>query len=257
LTGPPGADTISDGRVSQQNFDGEPEMRTTTGKKRGRPRDAGLPARRRDQIIGVATRVFAERGYASTDLQVIADRLAVGKGTLYRYFPSKRELFLACVGAGMQRLGAAVDAAARPVGDLIEKLGAAFRASVRFFEDEPDMVELLVQERAALGDDRKRSVFFDYREATKETWQAIFRRLIADGRVRPLDPAAVTEAIADLLYGMVFTVRFAGPRKRADARARDMLGIVLHGILTERERRAGAPGSLLLPAERPARARGR
>ena len=60
--------------------------------------------RRQEEILDVAARVFAERGFPGTDVQEIADELEVGKGTIYRYFPTKRKLFLAAVDRAMRRL---------------------------------------------------------------------------------------------------------------------------------------------------------
>jgi AcrR family transcriptional regulator len=60
-------------------------------KRRGRPRDETLVRRRREEILAAATRIFAQLGYRNTDVQIVADQLKVGKGTVYRYFPSKRE----------------------------------------------------------------------------------------------------------------------------------------------------------------------
>ena len=78
----------------------------------GRPPDAELQERRRAEILDTATAVFAENGFAAADVQEIADKTGVGKGTIYRYFPSKEELFLAAVDHGMRNLKLAVDAAA-------------------------------------------------------------------------------------------------------------------------------------------------
>ena len=59
-------------------------------------RAAKLPAdARRQQVLDAAIRVFAERGYAGASTQAIAASIGVGEPTIYRYFPSKRELFLA------------------------------------------------------------------------------------------------------------------------------------------------------------------
>ncbi|HTU21094.1 MAG TPA: helix-turn-helix domain-containing protein, partial [Gemmataceae bacterium] len=54
--------------------------------------DSGHRARREEQILEAAMQLFAEHGYSDTDTQLLADKLQVGKGTLYRYFRSKREL---------------------------------------------------------------------------------------------------------------------------------------------------------------------
>ena len=55
---------------------------------RGRPADPELPGRRREQILSAATAFFAAAGYAEADLAAVAHKLEVGKGTLYRSFPT-------------------------------------------------------------------------------------------------------------------------------------------------------------------------
>jgi AcrR family transcriptional regulator len=66
------------------------------GVKNGRrAADPERRQRRHAALLEAAARLFARYGYADTDLQVLADTLHAGKGTLYLSFPSKRELFLA------------------------------------------------------------------------------------------------------------------------------------------------------------------
>jgi AcrR family transcriptional regulator len=52
---------------------------------------------RRDAIIAIGEASFAENGYAATSMSAIAARLGGSKGTLYNYFKSKEELFIAIV----------------------------------------------------------------------------------------------------------------------------------------------------------------
>jgi AcrR family transcriptional regulator len=52
---------------------------------------------RRDAIITIAREAFAADGYAGTSMSSIAARLGGSKGTLYTYFKSKEELFIAVV----------------------------------------------------------------------------------------------------------------------------------------------------------------
>jgi AcrR family transcriptional regulator len=49
------------------------------------------------EIIAAALEVFAERGFAATRLDDIAERAGVTRGTLYLYFRSKEDLFKAMV----------------------------------------------------------------------------------------------------------------------------------------------------------------
>src|SRR5436190_20989758 len=77
---------------------------TTVPKRLGRPPNEELQAIRREEILDSAVKLFAEKGFTDADTQELANRLEVAKGTIYRYFPSKQELFFAAVGRGTQQL---------------------------------------------------------------------------------------------------------------------------------------------------------
>jgi len=53
--------------------------------------------RKRAQILEAASRMFARRVYHLVSMEEVARVARVGKGTLYRYFPSKEDLYLAIV----------------------------------------------------------------------------------------------------------------------------------------------------------------
>jgi AcrR family transcriptional regulator len=175
----------------------------------GRPRDPSLAARRHDEILGAAAKLFAERGYAATDLQIVADALGVGKGTLYRYFPSKEQLFLAAVDRGMRKMRECVDAARTAVSDPLDQIVEAMAAYLGFFDEHPELAELLIQERAVFRD-RKKPTYFEHREANVGRWRDLFAGLIADGRVRKMSVEQITNVFSNLGYGTMFTNFFAG-----------------------------------------------
>jgi AcrR family transcriptional regulator len=225
-------------------------MSVATKRGPGRPADPDLPERRRTEILDAAAALFAEHGYADADTQVLADALGVGKGTIYRYFPSKRELFLAVVDRVMRRLREEVDAAIAGVADPLERVATAIRAYLDFFAAHPQFVELLIQERAQFKD-RKTPTYFQHREANVGRWQELFRGLIAAGRVREMPVERITDVLSDMVYGTMFTNYFTGQRRRGAAvsserQAREILDIVFHGILTTRERRRRQKADLSL-----------
>src|SRR6478672_12023045 len=71
--------------------------------------------KRRKSIVSAASQLFAKLGYADCHMERLAKKLRIAKGTLYLYFPSKEDLFFACVDQGMQNMQAAVLAAAEAV----------------------------------------------------------------------------------------------------------------------------------------------
>ena len=52
---------------------------------------------KRQAILDACFELFAERGFAGTDVEEVAQLASVGKGTVYRYFGNKEQLFTAVV----------------------------------------------------------------------------------------------------------------------------------------------------------------
>jgi AcrR family transcriptional regulator len=204
--------------------------------KRGRPVNELNRARRREEILDVAARTFAKLGFPGTDLQVVADELGVGKGTLYRYFPSKHDLFLATVDWEMRRLLAHLDAIEAQVPDPLDQIAEGIRSYLAFFDRHPESIELLIQERGEFRD-RKRPTYFQYHDANVEKWREFFRDLVRKGTIRKMRVEDVLDVLGDLLYGTIFTNHFAGRKERLEAQSRRILNVVFFGILTDRERK--------------------
>jgi AcrR family transcriptional regulator len=210
-------------------------MTNATVKKSRRPVDETLRANRNEQILDAAARLFAQHGYADADTQLLADKLRVGKGTIYRYFPSKKALFLAAADRVMRQLREQIDARIKDVADPLDRIAVAIRTFLAFFADNPDFVELLMQERAQFKD-RKEPTYFQHRKVNVERWKTLYRQLIADGRIRDMPVERITDVLSDLVYGTMFSNYFTGNQKSFEAQAKDILDIVFYGILSDRER---------------------
>jgi AcrR family transcriptional regulator len=191
--------------------------------------------RRREEILDVAARVFSELGYSETDTDELAARLKVGKGTLYRYFPSKRELFLAAADRVMRRLRQYIDSSLEGVTDPFERITCAVRAFLCFCSEHREFVELLIQERAQFKD-RTKPTYFEHREAHVKRWQDLYRDLIAQERIRDIPVERITDIIGNQLYGTLFTNYFAGSSKTWQQQADDILDVVFNGIISRAER---------------------
>lgn len=201
-----------------------------TPRRVGRPRVEGLTERRREEILDAAARVFADSGYAGTDLDVVARAVGVAKGTIYRYFPSKEALFYAAVDRGMWALRAALDEAMASTTEPIGRIEAALAAYLRFFEARPAFVELLILERAEFRD-RDTPSYFTHREAAVLPWRKLVRQLVADGTFRAVSPERVTDLVSDLLYGALFTNHFRGKRADVMAQVAEIKNLLLLGLL--------------------------
>jgi AcrR family transcriptional regulator len=107
-------------------------------------------AERREQIVAVALRHFADGGLHGTSTEDIAAETGLSQPYLFRLFRTKRDLFLACADECMARITTAFReaAAAAPEG---EKLSAMGHAYVGLLQDE-HLLRFQLQEYAACSD---------------------------------------------------------------------------------------------------------
>jgi AcrR family transcriptional regulator len=191
---------------------------------------------RREEILQTATELFAEQGFSDAVTQVLTDRLQIGKGTLYRHFPSKRELFLAAADRVMVKLNERVEESIVGVTDGLERMARAIAAYLGFFSENPHFVELIIQERANFKD-RKRPTYFEHRERNVQRWRQLYRDLIAQGRIRDMSVEQISDVLSNAMYGAMFINYFTGQSQPPDVQAHEILDIVFYGILSETERR--------------------
>src|ERR1700748_2182289 len=139
------------GLTSQSFFEDVPLSRSSGVSVRKTDRSS----LRREEILDAATKLFATQGFTDTDTQQLADTLGVGKGTLYRYFPSKRELFLAAADRGMRRLCEYIDESVAAIEDPPARIAQVVRSYLTFFDNHPELCELLIHERAMFKERKK------------------------------------------------------------------------------------------------------
>jgi AcrR family transcriptional regulator len=155
---------------------------------------------KRAAILDEAIRTFAELGFRRADVQVIADRAAVGKGTVYRYFRSKEDLFWAATLELITRLDQVLLTAIEGVEGACAKLRAMALAYAGFFEANPLYLQLFIQERAEFPGAGPES-HQEQHEKMLQRVSAILHEGIEAGELRPLDTRQTTLAMGCLLFG--------------------------------------------------------
>lgn len=187
-------------------------------------------AERCEDILCAAIKVFAEQGFRCTDVQQIADLAGVGKGTVYRFYPTKDELFQAAVDDVILRLTTQVDDSVKDIDDPLEHLRQGFKAYMAFFQNHPEAIELFVHECAEFGKVSKPR-YFVYSDLRRATWLNSYQQLIDSGRCRVADPEHILDLISNLAYGRVLVNRISGRNSSLEATADEFLETLLYGIL--------------------------
>lgn len=187
------------------------------------------PDAKRLAILQQAVEVFADEGFRHADVQVIADRAGVGKGTVYRYFGNKEDLFWATTFSVFDRLRQHILQAMEGTEGVLAELRAACLAYAEFFEANPKCLEVFVQDRAMFRGTCPES-HREHHERLLGHFVSLLEQGIAAGEIRPIDPRDAMVALAATVYGAVVHSCYLSGDKSLVRRARQATDIFFEGI---------------------------
>jgi AcrR family transcriptional regulator len=195
-----------------------------TGTGRSEPRER---VTRRD-VLKHAAQLFAERGYKSTNLRVVADRLGVTRQALYYHFSSKAEILGALFEEEMTALETAAASAESIEGASL--FSAMLREHLKVILSNPDLAAVLVHERPEI--DRIDGLRAQQRRrAYTNQLAAAYAEGVKQHRLRALDSLRAANAIlaaANSIPWWYHPARSAATQKQV---LDDMLGLLSAGFL--------------------------
>jgi AcrR family transcriptional regulator len=107
-------------------------------------------AERERQMIAVAERMFAERGFQAVGMDEIAEQVGVSKPMIYEYFGSKEGLFVACIRQARAELLTATTESVAGHTSVEDALRAGLTAFFEFTDSHRRSWQLIRQQQTAL-----------------------------------------------------------------------------------------------------------
>lgn len=184
---------------------------------------------RRQALLDAAARVFASKPFELASMDDIAHAAAVGKPTIYRYYPSKEALFEAVFIAALDGLDQRLAEVADEAASARERFQAMVSELIPTFRDHLVMLRDVAEDAAAARESR-RKIFRTRREGIERRLSRILEDGIAAGEMRPLD----TQVLASALIGMIWSAALAKPAARSgprQARADEALAVILSDFI--------------------------
>ncbi len=179
-------------------------------------------AKRREEILAAATDLFAGRDYADVQVDEVAKRAGVGKATLYRYFPSKEDLYLESLERALGGMEERLNTQAAPAATATSRLKSMVSALIDTLSEQLLTLKLMGGDQSDLAD-RTRRVLRRRSAQTAASLRQVLEDGVAAGEFRRID----TDITPLLIIGMVRGgIMLAGDRPR-DALERAVLDLVM------------------------------
>jgi AcrR family transcriptional regulator len=212
-------------------------------KREGRGSDNGGLRRGlvESELLEHATRLFAERGFAGTTLQDIADAMGLSRPSLYHYVRSKDELLARLVEeitTDAARQAKAI--ASRNELDAIGKLEALVRWNVRRMADKPDRFRLIERSESSLPPPLAKAHLAGRRQVL-EVFASVIRQGADSGQFRPVDERTAALAIIGMTNWVAWWYR-PDPQHPVGPIEDAMTEQALRGVLISEARGSGQDG---------------
>lgn len=104
--------------------------------------------RTRTAVLEAAEAIFAEKGFAATRLEDVADRVGIRRASIVYYFKDKKELYHAVLAGVFGGLHARIDAALARPDPLPARIEAGVAAWVDYVGSRPSIARLILREVA-------------------------------------------------------------------------------------------------------------
>lgn len=100
---------------------------------------------RKQEIMKVAARLFAEKSFASTTLEEIAAKAEYGTGTIYNYFMNKDELLSSIIESVFESNIALIEKADKEASDLLQFFEIYVRGIFEYFINNKEEILLMAR----------------------------------------------------------------------------------------------------------------
>ncbi len=135
-------------------------------------------------LLGVAGRLFREKGFQATTVREIAAAAGMLPGSLHYRFPTKESLLVALMQRGMTRAIEAVRSAAASTNDPLEAMKRALGAHLALLVEGDDAIYVNLYELRSLADaDRERIT--QIRDTYEAFWDGLLHRAAGAGVLAP------------------------------------------------------------------------
>jgi AcrR family transcriptional regulator len=198
-----------------------------------------ITAKRRQQILEAAVGIFSQKGYSAATMPEIARAAGLASGTIYLYFPSKHELFIAVI----RELVITV-----PLLNLVSSLSNQdFPVILKsILENRMDLIEgEKISQLSGLMSEIQRDA--DLRTMFSEqliqpflsTMENIYRdNFKGNSRFRDFDPALTVRIVGGTILGFIMLKSMEGKASPLNTMPREkvvnaLTSYIFHGLMNE------------------------
>lgn len=165
-----------------------------------------IPREKRERILSVATAEFAEKGFENANINRIAKNADVSVGSLYKYFDTKRDLFLTVVSCGVEKLKSVLYDVADTNEDILLKLRDVLYEIIKTSRRHRELIRLYNGITRETDAELLQNISLELESVSASLYTEMIQKGQQTGEIRKdIDPAMGAFLLDNLLVTMQFT----------------------------------------------------
>lgn len=194
-----------------------------------------IAAKRREQILNAALEVFIQKGFTAATVPEIARLAGVAAGTIYLYYPGKRELFIAVIEKLMVSPLVSIFEK-EPAGEFPAIIKGALQDRLRVTQNIFSSHLLSLIGEIQRDPELRALVLAKLIQPFLSRMEGMYRSRIAAGEFRQMDPAVVVRMVGGMMLGMNLLRSLEGGGSPFDRLSQEkvideIMNFVLYGLM--------------------------
>lgn len=194
---------------------------------------------KRQQILEAAYTIFSRKGYHRATVDEIIALADTGKGTVYKYFVNKEQLFYTLIKERSANFEAELKGILALTDPALNKVKKAIKIFLEFYVANADLWRVLMHEMRGLGHEEPSNFTEAQREKYRERFvhtigilQTILQEGIEQGTIRNCDIHKAAHGLFSVIVMMVFQGFVDDSRQSIDTAANSIADVFLYGVAT-------------------------
>ena len=184
------------------------------------------------EILDAARKTFAVQGFAATTMDAIAEQAHIAKGTLYLYFPSKRDIYVAALRQGIRSLNEDTIRKVAAETGVLAKLRTFVATRVEYFELNRDFFLIYHSEIGNLlpHPGKQGGEISELYLQQAQMLEGILPAAANAGEIRDLRPDATAFAVCDMTRGVIVQRMLGWSKAELQEDIRHLIEVIWRGI---------------------------
>jgi AcrR family transcriptional regulator len=198
-----------------------------------------------DKMLDAAAKLFGTQRFHEVRMEDIAAEAEVGKGTLYRYFEDKEELYFALLARSSNQFVSLLQQEIRGEKSAVERLEGLVRSIIAYFDGQPHLLDL-IQRAEILQPSGRESPWQKIRGDVFHVFTRLFEEARDAGEFSIRDPELAVYMLLGGLRSIIRLGKKPRPSDLASVIVRDFLGGAAKAAGPRAKRLSGRANSVSL-----------